>query len=174
MANNKYCGTVDDFRPVSEDQSRVVIMYELNVKEDSGLAEWYQVTFYKKKGIPTLEQAKQAVFEDINRQTDEKILTGFVWNDINVWLSEENQRNFSEAQRIAMFSPESIMPVTFKLGEDNEGKPVYHEFETAGELTDFYLHAVAFINQCLTEGWKRKDSIDWTPYEQQLSALLGE
>ena len=27
MANNKYCGNVSDYAPVSEDQSRVVIMY---------------------------------------------------------------------------------------------------------------------------------------------------
>ena len=30
MANNKYCGTAADYQPVSEDQSRVVIMYGLN------------------------------------------------------------------------------------------------------------------------------------------------
>ena len=31
--NNKYCGTAADYQPVSEDQSRVVIMYGLNAKE---------------------------------------------------------------------------------------------------------------------------------------------
>jgi len=161
---SKMHGPKECFVPVRQDASQVIVSYEMTADGKKN-AFWHEVTFFKKKGVPTLEQVKQAVFEDINRQTDEKILTGFVWNDINVWLSEENQRNFSEAQRIAMFSPESIMPVTFKLGEDEEGKPVYHEFETAGELTDFYLHAVAFINQCLAEGWKRKDGMDWAPYE---------
>ena len=37
MANNKYCGNVSDFAPVSEDQSRVVIMYGL--KEDGDKAD---------------------------------------------------------------------------------------------------------------------------------------
>lgn len=165
---SKMHGPKECFVPVRQDASRVIISYE-KVADGESNAFWHEVTFYKKKGIPTLEQVKQAVLEDINRQTDEKILTGFVWNDINVWLSEENQRNFSEAQRIAMFSPESIMPVKFKLGEDKEGNPVYHEFEEAGELTDFYLHAVAFINQCLAEGWMRKDNIDWSPYEEAFS-----
>ena len=37
MANNKYCGTAADYQPVSEDQSRVVIMY--GMKEDGDKAD---------------------------------------------------------------------------------------------------------------------------------------
>ena len=37
MANNKYCGNAADYQPVSEDQSRVVIMYGL--KEDGEKAD---------------------------------------------------------------------------------------------------------------------------------------
>ena len=167
--NNKYSGNVSDFQPVVEDASRVVISYGLTDIGD-GKVEWFEVVFYKKQTAkPTIEQVKKAVLDDINKQTDEKILTGFVWNDIPVWLSEENQRNFSEAQRIAMIMPEAILPVTFKLGEQADETPIYHEFETSEELTGFYLQAVAFINQTLAEGWQRKDGIDWAPYEQALN-----
>lgn len=167
--NNKYSGNVSDFQPVVEDASRVVISYGLTEKGD-GKAEWFEVVFYKKQTAkPTIEQVKKAVLDDINKQTDEKILTGFVWNDIPVWLSEENQRNFSEAQRIAMIMPDAILPVTFKLGEQADETPIYHEFETSEELTGFYLQAVAFINQTLAEGWQRKDGIDWAPYEAALN-----
>ena len=166
---NKYSGNVSDFQPVVEDASRVVISYGLTEIGD-GKAEWFEVVFYKKQTAkPTIEQVKKAVLDDINKQTDEKILTGFVWNDIPVWLSEENQRNFSEAQRIAMIMPEAILPVTFKLGEQADETPIYHEFETSEELTGFYLQAVAFINQTLAEGWQRKDGIDWAPYEAALN-----
>jgi len=166
---NKYSGNVSDFQPVVEDASRVVISYGLKELGD-GKAEWFEVVFYKKQTAkPTIEQVKKAVLDDINKQTDEKILTGFVWNDIPVWLSEENQRNFSEAQRIAMIMPEAILPVTFKLGEQADETPIYHEFETSEELTGFYLQAVAFINQTLAEGWQRKDGIDWAPYEAALN-----
>ena len=166
---NKYSGNVSDFQPVVEDASRVVISYGLTEMGD-GKAEWFEVVFYKKQtSKPTIEQVKKAVLDDINKQTDEKILTGFVWNDIPVWLSEENQRNFSEAQRIAMIMPEAILPVTFKLGEQADETPIYHEFETGEELTGFYLQAVAFINATLAEGWQRKDGIDWAPYEAALN-----
>ena len=171
--NNKYSGNVSDFQPVVEDASRVVISYGLKELGD-GKAEWFEVVFYKKQGRPNLEAVKKAVIADINAQTDEKIISGFVWTPqggepINVWLSEENQRNFSEAQRIAMIMPDAILPVTFKLGEQADETPIYHEFTTAEELTGFYLQAVAFINATLSDGWQRKDSIDWAPYEQALN-----
>ena len=172
--NNKYSGNVSDFQPVVEDASRVVISYGLKELSESK-AEWFEVVFYKKQTAkPTIEQVKKAVIADINAQTDEKIISGFVWtpeggDPINVWLSEENQRNFSEAQRIAMIMPDAILPVTFKLGEQADETPIYHEFETSEELTAFYLQAVSFINATLAEGWQRKDGIDWAPYEQALN-----
>lgn len=110
-------------------------------------------------------EIKKAVLDYINAKTDERILSGFVWNGVNVWLSSENQRNFSEAQRVALMTNGQSLPVTFKLGEDADGQPVYHEFTTTEELTGFYLSAVAFIQQCLGEGWQQKDNIDWSKYE---------
>ena len=65
--------------------------------------------------------------------------------------------------------PEAILPVTFKLGEQADGTPIYHEFETAAELTSFYLQGLQFINATLAEGWTKKDGIDWAPYEQALN-----
>lgn len=168
--NNKYCGQASDFALIREDASRVIISYDLQQKEGDTLVTWREVVFYKKQGgKPAIEAVKKAIIADINKKTDEKIISGFVWNGINVWLSEENQRNFSEAQRIASAMPEAILPVTFKLGEEADGTPVYHTFETAEELTGFYLQAVAFINGALAAGWAEKDSIDWAAYEEALN-----
>lgn len=118
---------------------------------------------------PSMEEVRDFCLGVINRQTDERIVSGFVWNGIGVWLSEENQRNFSEAQRIAASMPEAILPVVFKLGEDEDGQPVYHEFTSSEELTAFYMAAVAYINRCLAEGWQAKDSFDFTAYEAALN-----
>lgn len=169
---NRTYGKKECFEPVRRDASRTIVSYDYKEEEDHINATWHEVYFYKKKnGKVTLKMVKKAVWDDINKQTDEKILSGFTWSpdggetSIHVWLSEENQRNFSEAQRIALMMPEAILPVTFKLGEEKDGTPVYHEFTTAEELTGFYLGAVAYINQCLAEGWQRKDGIDWEPYQ---------
>ena len=95
MANNKYCGTAADYQPVSEDQSRVVIMY--GMKEDGDKAEWYQLDFYKKQGKPSFEQVKTAVIADINERITTKIVGGMTFEGKPVWLSIENQINFTTA-----------------------------------------------------------------------------
>ena len=175
---NKYSGNVSDFQPVVEDKSRVVISYGLEVAEDGKKATWYEVVFYKKQGKPNLEAVKKAVIADINAHTDEKILNGFPWailhgehagETVNVWLSEENQRNFSEAQRVAGMTEGANLPLQVKVSEGADGVPVYDSFETIQEITTFYLAGVQFINATLQAGWAEKDAIDWTPYEQALN-----
>lgn len=49
-----------------------------------------------------------------------------------------------------------------------EKQPVYYTFEDIETFTDFYTKAIAFINQCLNEGWNKKDNIDWSEYEEAL------
>jgi hypothetical protein len=154
---DKLNGLLEDFSPIRDERSRIVIGYGLNKIENSDLYEWYEVYVYKTQvNSISLAFIKEAILGDINNRTDEKILSGFVWNDINVYLSAENQRNFSEAQRMASAVP-AILPLTFKLGEDADGNPMYHTFKTAEELNSFYMAAFAYINKCLNEGWQEKD-----------------
>lgn len=164
---NKIYGLISDFAPVKEDASRFIISYGMVPEADGEHATWKEVDFYKKQGKPNLAKIKEAVKADINAATDERILKGFVWNNINVWLSKENQDNFGVAQRVAVSNPEAILPVTFKLGEDEYGDPVYHTFESAEELTGFYLQAVSYVNTQLNTGWAEKDAIDWAPYDPE-------
>ena len=103
-------------------------------------------------------------------QTDAKILNGMVWTslsgeEIPVYLSKENQFNFKSAYDLAVQTKGATLPVTFKMGEKN-GVPVYHTFETMEEANDFYIKAVAFINQTLAEGWQKKDNFDWSLYTE--------
>ena len=146
-----------------------------NIESEEGeLVDFIEARFPYK---PSMNEIKDFCYGVINAQTDEQILTGFMWTPsgseipINVWLSEENQRNFSEAQRLAMVSPESVLPVKFKLGETSEGEPVYHTFETLEELNQFYFSAFGFIKATLDAGWQKKDSFDFTPYEEALNPV---
>ena len=168
---NKISGKKSDFALLREDASRVIIGYGLKKVTGKSLYEWYEVYQYKRQNSQlSFQIVKDAILNDINEQTDMKILSGFVWTPeggepINVWLSAENQRNFSEAQRMAEKYGSMILPLTFKLGEADDEQPVYHTFETVEELDSFYTQAFSFVNQCLNEGWQRKDAIDWAPYE---------
>lgn len=112
---------------------------------------------------PSINQIKQMIIDWYNKQTDEKILSGFVWNDMPVWLSTENQFNYKAAYDLAVQTQAQTLPVTFKFGDNNN--PVYYTFETMGEFTDFYTKAMTYINTCLQEGWTKKDSINWDNYD---------
>ena len=168
---NKIYGLKSEFSFVREETTRYVVSHSLSVCEDKEHALWYEIVFYKKQvGKPSFKMVKDAILEDINSQTEYKIASGLMWNDKPVWLNKENQFNFSEGERKAKDNP-SILPITYKIGQDSDGNPVYHTFTTVEEITGFYDTCFAYINQCLNEGWQRKDSIDWTPYEEALEPV---
>lgn len=118
---------------------------------------------------PTIEQLKTYIINAINKEVDNKILSGFVWKDMPIWLSTENQFNYKAAYDLAVMSQGQTLPVVFKFGSTNN--PVYYKFETLEDISDFYISAMAYINKTLEEGWKKKDSIDWTIYEKCLNDL---
>lgn len=116
---------------------------------------------------PTLDEIKALVIGWYNSLVDEQIVSGFSWNGKPVWLSAENQMNFKAAYDIARDTSGATLPVKFKLGEDADGKPVYHTFTKLEPLADFISRAFAYINQKLNEGWRLKDSIDFSIYEAE-------
>ena len=130
---------------------------------DNGSADYMEVECI---GKPTYEYIKALVSEWYNERTKETILSGFVWRDMAVWLSSENQFNYKAAYDLAVQSEGCTLPVTFKFGTDDE--PVYHTFSTVDELADFYTKAMQFIQQTQNEGWKEKDSVNWNAYKTLL------
>ena len=116
---------------------------------------------------PTAEELKRREVDRINRETDMRILSGFVWQDMAVWLSTENQFNYKAAYDLAVQSGGQSLPVMFKFGTDEE--TVYHTFTTMEELTAFYLASVSWVQTCLAEGWAQKDGLDTSAYEELLA-----
>jgi hypothetical protein len=110
---------------------------------------------------PTAAELKADIESLINARTDNTILTGYVFNGVNVWLSTENQFNFKAAYDIAVQTGGASLPVTFKLGETADGSPVYHTFDDIDEFTAFYAGAMQFVTAALSDGWKEKDSVDY-------------
>jgi hypothetical protein len=129
---------------------------------DGGTGYNYRQTFEYK---PTAKEVRQLIIDTINANTEKKILNGFVWKGIRVYLSTENQTNFKAAFDLNMQMNGAMLPIKFKLGEDENGSAIYHIFEDMEDFSDFYTSAVAYINQCLNDGWEEKDSLDMTHYE---------
>jgi hypothetical protein len=123
----------------------------------------YRETFKGRK--PELSEIKDIIVSLVNASVDEKILSGYQWQGKAVWLSSENQFNFKAAHDLAVQTGGKNLPVKFKIGELEDSTAVYHTFETTEELTEFVTTCMAYMQQCLQEGWTAKDSIDWTKYE---------
>ena len=142
-----------------ETYSQTIVSYSMTPEPDGVHATWYEVYFNKKEvQKPSLEQIKDAVISDINARVKSNIISGFVWNSKPVWLSEENQMNFSQG----------VAPVTLKIGENAEKSPIYQDFETAEELKAFSDACTLWKQQCLHAGYGEKDGIDWEPYRELL------
>ena len=176
-----------DYQPVTIiNEQRSKLMFKINdvmnpvyKKDDKGeiivdedgnpIIDHYEDTDYCNvlveyfRGQRTEAAMRKLVANWYDPETDQKILTGFVWDKKPVWLSTENQFNFKAAYDLAIQTNGSNLPITFKLGEDNS-MPVYHTFTTIEDLADFYTNAMLYIQQCLSEGWAKKDNFDWSLY----------
>lgn len=132
-------------------------------KTETQLGTWTEALVPFK---PSLEQLKKLILDAMNKEVDQKILSGFVWKEMPVWLSTENQFNYKAAYDLAVMSQGQSLPTVFKFGTTDN--PVYYSFGTLEDISDFYISAMAYINTCLADGWKLKDSIDWSAYEEAL------
>ncbi len=130
-------------------------------EEDGQGYEWRK--YYDHR--PALSEVREDIHRLIDRQTDEKIESGCRWQGMQVWLSEENQRNYKAAYDLAVQLQGQTLPLKFKLGEDADGEAQYYTFEDMTTFTDFYTTCIGHIQQCLQAGWEEKDSMDWAAYE---------
>lgn len=135
-------------------------------KVETDLGTWSVHSFIRK---PSFGQLKNFILAEINKRTDAKILSGFEWNGMSVWLSSENQFNYKAAYDLAVQTGGANLPTVFKFGSNDD--PKYHKFDTVEELSDFYVKAMTYINEQLAIGWAKKDAIDWSLYEKALAEL---
>ena len=111
--------------------------------------------------MPTRETLRSDIEALVNDITDERILAGLRWRGLPVWLSTENQFNFKAAYDLAFQTNGANLPARYKLGEDDNGNPVYYDFEDLATFQEFYLGCVGWIQRCIAEGWAEKDGVDY-------------
>ena len=142
----------------SRKQQHYIVRTDIKAEqsEDGDIVSFIEKRFPYK---PTMAEIKEFVLGVIDEQVKAKIISGMTWHNKPVWLSIENQLNFSAA----------TAPVTLKIGEDADMTAIYHEFQTAAELEAFDAACNAWKQLCLTDGWAKKDAVDWDVYEEQLA-----
>ena len=130
-----------------------------SIQEENSYWEFEEIIFKHK---PSLEEIKTLITDYYNKCCDKEILSGFVYNNLPVWLSQENQLNYKSAFDLAKQTNSSNLPVKFKFGTDIE--PQYFVFETLEKLEDFYIKMNQFIHSTLEKNWNLKDDINWEQY----------
>ena len=113
---------------------------------------------------PTLKEIQDIIYNWYNKQTDLAILNGFVWKDMPIWLSSENQFNYKAAYDLAVQTSGLSLPVKFKFGTPEN--PIYYTFTSLADFSDFYVQAMSYINATLDKGWQAKDNINWDKYNE--------
>lgn len=151
--NDKHVTIMWDYKPIMKVNAK-------GEEIESPLATWQEYTF---NHIPTLSEIKSVITDYYNKLIDETILTGFVWNDMNVWLSSENQFNYKVAYDLAVQTNGASLPITFKF--ENENGTAYYEFKNLEEMSDFYIKCVNYVQTVLMNGWKQKDGIKWEIFQ---------
>lgn len=135
------------------------VRWDVRERED-GSADYMEENIL---GKPSREIIRTVILGWYNEEIDREILSGFVYEGMPVWLSSENQFNYKAAYDLAVQTGGQNLPVTFKLGADDE--PYYRTFETVSDLQNFYVKAMKHIQDALSEGWKKKDALDLALYE---------
>ena len=87
-------------------------------------------------------------------------MNGFIWNEKPIYLSAENQLNFAAIER----NKNIPYPLTLKINEQEDGTPIYYTFEDVDEFISFSQAMSLYVIETVQNGWKEKDSVDWTVF----------
>lgn len=115
---------------------------------------------------PTIDEIKTVIREWYNAKIDESIYSGFVYNDMPVWLDQISQMNFKAAYDLAK-AGKFDFDTQFKFGTMDE--PIYYKFSNFDDLESFYLQQFQYVTTTLASGRAEKDAFDFTPYVTALS-----
>ena len=55
-------------------------------------------------------------------------------------------------------------PLTLKINEQEDGTPIYYTFENVDEFISFSQTMSLYVIETVQNGWKEKDSVDWTVF----------
>lgn len=99
------------------------------------------------------------------------------WDNNNPELAGKNiiteigikEDGTEEEVYVSTTRPESLLPITFKLGTDKN--PNYYKFTTIEELTNFYDTGLRYIQSCYLVGWTQLAQFNWGVYADAIAEL---
>jgi len=129
----------------------------------------------------TLMAMKKEKTKVINSRTDELLLVGYKYGDNYFPILPEDQRNYLglnvaalnqlvTSQEMLTFGEGGIKV----KGHDSDGNTIYHSFVDCGDIINFFMTGMGFVNQTLSSGWELKDQINNASTLDELNAIKDE
>lgn len=131
-----------------------------NKKVSTGQCSFSMICYDAK---PTVNDIQNDIEEIINDKVSKRIIDNFYWKGAKINLSRENQMNYKASYDLALQSGSKNLPIRIKATKN--GKSEYFVFFTLAEFEEFYVAVNRHINNCLEQGWQKKDSIDYSIYQ---------
>jgi hypothetical protein len=130
---------------------------------------------YETYNLMALKEEKKQL---INNRTDELLLIGYNYGDIYFPILPEDQRNYLGLNVAALNQLVTSQPIlTFGeggvkvKGHDSDGNTLYHSFVDCGDIINFFMTGMGFVNQTLSSGWELKDQINNASSIDELNAI---
>ncbi len=106
---------------------------------------------------PSVDDVRVEVASYFNDIVKERILSGWTYENVGIWLSNENQMNYATA---AAVGAESLV-----IKGGSEEAPQYLTLSSAEDIRTFVTAMRDYIANTVAWGWEQKDNFDYSPYE---------
>lgn len=127
------------------------VPYNVTSKTDEDRNILYEYIELETDSYPTNPQ--EIIKEYIDSCTTNKIINELVYNEVPIYLSIERQHNIQSLFMAAQLGKIEY-PYVFNAGDENT-----IVITNADDLNNFYMAVFNWVDSCLEEGRKEKDSV---------------
>lgn len=145
---------IPSFQKVNLRKGYYAVRWDFQTNEDENTVNYMETVF---DHLPTEDEIRSVINKYYNEITDQKILSGFKYKDIPVWLSLENQNNY------LMAAVAGLSSYMVKGGSDSASINI--TLNTHEEILDFVAAMQQYISKCIGEGRTKKLSINFEDYK---------
>jgi len=113
--------------------------------------------------IPSINNIKKIIEDDINKYIQNSIINKFYWNDMKVNLEIDNQIDYKLLYDSSIILDGENLPEIVKFKKNNED--IYYEFTSLEDLQDFILCMNEHIRKYIKLGYEKKNAVNYLDYK---------
>lgn len=144
---------IPSFQKVNLRKGYYAVRWDFQNNEDGNTVNYMETVF---DHLPSEDEIRSVINKYYNEITDQKILSGFTYKDVPIWLSIENQNNY------LMAAVSGISSYMIKGGSDSS--PINLTLNSHEEIVEFVAAMQEYISNCINEGRANKTGINFENY----------